>query len=375
MRPTLIGLTMLASVLLAAGDDLLYVGSFGDAIYGFHLNKQGKLLPFGIVAETPMPGYLAIHPNGRFLYAANGSGDGAVSAFAIDRKTARLKFLNDQSSAGDGPWQGKAPGAGACHVVVDPSGSTLLLGNYGAGSIAAYPIGADGSLAAAAVRIQHQGSSVHPRFQAGPHANYISTDPGNRFALVCDPGTDKVMIYRFDAGRSFLTANDPPFATFRPGAGPGYLACHLKSQFAYVNNFLDSTLTALKFDKNRGVLEELQTLSTLPENFGGSNLTAEVQVHPSGRFAYVCNRGHASIAVFSIDQKSGKLAVIEHQPTQGSNPRNFAIDPKGEFLLAANNHSKSIVVFRINRQTGHLSPTGEKAEVRSPACIKFVAAR
>lgn len=375
MRSALIGLTMLASVLLAAGDDLLYVATYGEGIYGFHLNKQGKLLPFGLVAEAPLTGFLAIHPNEKFLYAVNDKNDGTVSAFAIDRKTARLKLLNEQSSAGDGPWKGSPPGAGPCHLVVDPSGSTVLLGNYGAGSIAAYPIAADGSLGAAAVRIQQEGSSVRARFQAGPHAKHISTDPGNRFALVCDSGTDKVMIYRFEAGRSFLAANDPPFAAFPPGAGPGRLAFHPKAQFVYVANLLNSTLTAFKFDRHRGALEELQTLSTLPENSSVSNLTDEVQVHPSGKFVYVSNRGHGSIAAYSIDQRTGKPALIEHQPTQGSNPRHFAIDPKGEFLLVANHRSMSIVVFRIDTKTGRLTSTGEKAEARSPFCIKFAAAK
>jgi 6-phosphogluconolactonase len=245
--------------------------------------------------------------------------------------------------------------------------------NYGAGSIAAYPIQKDGSLGEATAKIQHQGSSVDQRRQKGPHAHHITTDPANRHALVCDLGLDKVLIYKFDPAKSSLVANDPAFGTLKPGAGPRHLAFHPKGDFAYVNNEMNSTLTVFSYDKKRGALEELQTVSTLPGEVKG-NSTAEIEVHPSGKFVYVSNRGHDSIACYSIDQKSGKVTFIEHELTQGKTPRNFAIDPKGEFLLAENQGSHSIVVFRVNSKTGGLEATGEKAEVGSPVCIKFVPA-
>lgn len=369
MRKSVFLLFTAASIAIAAADYLVYVGTYtgekSKGIYAFRMSKEGKLAPLGLVAETPSPSFLAIHPKRDFLYAANEKNDGSVSAFAIDRATGRLNFLNDQPSHGAGP----------CHLVVDDSGKTVMVANYGAGSVAAYPIDKDGRLGEATAKIQHQGSSVDPRRQKGPHAHHITTDPGNRFVLVCDLGLDKVLIYRFDPNKSSLIAKDPAFGALAPGAGPRHLAFHPKGGFAYVNNEMNSTLTAFKYDRKRGALEQLHTVSTLPDNSAVRNSTAEIEVHPSGKFVYVSNRGHDSIAAYSIDQKTGKVAFIEHESTQGRTPRNFAIDPKGEFLLAENQGSDSIVVFRIDPKTGHLTPTGEKAEVGSPVCIKFVAVK
>jgi len=351
----------------ARADYLVYVGTYtgekSKGIYAFRMDKQGKLAPLGLVAETPSPSFLAVHPNNKYLYAVNEKNEGSVTAFSIDAKSGKLTQLNDQPSHGAGP----------CHLIVDETGKTVMSANYGAGSIAAYPIQKDGSLGEATAKIQHQGSSVDQRRQKGPHAHHVTTDPANRYALVCDLGLDKVLIYKFDPAKSSLVANDPAFGALKPGAGPRHLAFHPKADFAYVNNEMNSTLTVFSFDKKRGALEELQTVSTLPGEVKG-NSTAEIEVHPSGKFVYVSNRGHDSIACYSIDQKTGKVTLIEHESTQGKTPRNFAIDPKGEFLLAENQGSHSIVVFRVDSKTGRLEATGEKTEVGSPVCIKFVPA-
>jgi 6-phosphogluconolactonase len=366
MRKLLCGLVLALLLNEARADYLVYVGTYtgekSKGIYAFRMDKEGKLAPLGLVAETPSPSFLAIHPNNKYLYAVNEKNDGSVTAFSIDAKSGKLSQLNDQPSHGGGP----------CHVIVDETGNIVMIANYGAGSIAAYPVQKDGSLGEATAKIQHQGSSVDPRRQKGPHAHYITTDPSNRYALVCDLGLDKVLIYRFDPAKGSLVANDPAFGSLKPAAGPRHLAFHPKSDFAYVNNEMNSTLTVFRFDKKRGALEELQTVSTLPADFKGNNSTAEIEVHPSGKFVYVSNRGHDSVAGYSIDSKSGKVTLIEHESTQGKTPRNFAIDPTGDFLLAENQGSHSIVVFRIDDKTGQLQPTGEKAEVGSPVCIKFV---
>ena len=359
---------MAGLVISTKADYLVYVGTYtgekSKGIYALRMDKAGKLAPLGLVAETPSPSFLAIHPNKKYLYAVNEKGAGSVSAFSIDAKTGKLTPLNDQPSHGDGP----------CHIIVDETGKTVMVANYGAGSIAAYPVQKDGNLGAATAKIQHQGSSVDSRRQKGPHAHHITTDPSNRYALVCDLGLDKVLIYRFDPAKGSLTPNDPPFGTVKPGAGPRHLAFHPKGRFAYVNNEMDSTLTVFSFDSKRGALEELQTVSTLPSEVKG-NSTAEIEVHPSGKFVYVSNRGHDSIAAYTIDEKTGRVTFIEHQSSGGRTPRNFAIDPKGEFLLSENQGSHSVVVFRIDPKSGRLVPTGERAEVGSPVCIKFVLAK
>jgi 6-phosphogluconolactonase len=357
------------------GQWLVYIGTYTGAkskgIYAFHLSRRdGSMTPLGLSAEVESPSFLAVHPNQRFLYAANeinkfgGKSSGGVSAFAIDKPTGKLKLLNQQPSGGSGP----------CYLVVDKAGKNVLVANYGGGSVSVLPLQADGQLGEASAFVQHTGSSVNPQRQKEPHAHSINLDPANHFAFVADLGLDKILVYRFDPAKGTLTANDPPAATVKAGAGPRHFAFYPTGRFAYVINEIQCTVTAFSYDPKRGELKELQTISTLPagESVQPSYSTAEVQVHPSGRFLYGSNRGHNSIAVFSLDSVTGQLTAVDHVPTQGKVPRNFGIDPTGTFLLAANQNSDSVVVFRIDRQTGKLTPTGHVAEVGSPVCVKFV---
>ena len=351
-----------------------YTGAKSKGIYSFRLDSSGAMTPPALVAESVNPTFLAIHPNQRFLYAANETGNfggkksGAVSAYAIDAASGQLTLLNQQPSGGDGP----------CHLVVDRTGRNVLVANYGGGSVEVLPVQEDGRLGAPSAFIQHQGGSVNAQRQQGPHAHFITTDPGNRFALTCDLGLDKVLVYRFDAAKGSLTPNDPPSVSIKGGSGPRHLAFHPNGRYAYVINEMACTLTALSYNPRRGELKELQTVSTLPDgqqmmpNFS----TAEVEVHPSGKFLYGSNRGHDSLAVFAIDQKTGRLTPVQHQSTQGKTPRNFALDPAGNYLLAENQDSDSIAVFRIDSKTGRLSSTGPLITgVGAPVCIKFVSAK
>ena len=256
---------------------------------------------------------------------------------------------------------------------MDKTGRNVVVSNYG-GGVAVLPIGHDGRLTPASAFIQHTGSSANPQRRKGPGEHSINLDPGNRFAYAADLGLDKVLIYRFDADKGSLVANDPPFAAVQPGAGPRHFAFHPTGRFAYVINETDLTLTVFSSDPERGGLTAVQTLSTLPvgQAVEPGFSTADVQVHPSGKFLYGSNRGHDTIVVFAIDQKTGRLTQVQHESTQGSAPRGFGIDPSGAYLLAANQRSDSVVVFRIDQQTGRLSPTGHKIELGSPVCVKFV---
>jgi 6-phosphogluconolactonase len=346
-----------------------YTGSKSKGIYLFHLDMAtGKLTPAGIAAECANPSFLALHPNGRFLYAVNEVSDfdtansGATTAFAIDRETGKLTLLNQQS----------AKGAGPCHLTVDPSGKNILVANYGGGSVAVLPIQPDGRLGEATAFVQHQGSSVNPGRQKEPHAHSINVDAANRFAFAADLGLDKVLVYRFDPQKGTLAPNDPPAAAVAPGAGPRHFAFHPDGRRAYVLNEIDSTVTAFDYDAKTGTLKTLQTLPTLPTGFQGNNSTAEVVVHPSGKFLYCSNRGHDSIAIFTIDAQSGRLTAAGHQPTGGKTPRNFNVDPTGAYLLAANQDSDSIAVFRIDPITGALTPTGPTVQAPTPVCIRFL---
>lgn len=352
---------------------LVYVGTYTEpksqGIYAYRFESgRGRLSSLGLAAETKNPSFLAVDPSHRFLYAVNeveeydGRKTGAVSAFAIDRKTGKLGFLNQVSSRGAGP----------CAVALSKTGKHLLVANYNGGSVAVFPVLGDGRLGEASAFVEHRGHSVNPERQEGPHAHWIETSPDNRFVLAADLGLDELLVYRFDAVTGTLAPNAPPFGKIHPGAGPRHFTFSPSGRFVYAINEMGSSLTAFSYDAARGVLEELQTISTLPKDFTGQNDDAEVAAHPSGRFLYGSNRGHDSIAVFAVDARKGTLTPIEYVPTQGKTPRNFAIDPTGSFLIAANQNSDNLVVFRINPKTGRLTPTGQVLDVPSPVCVAFV---
>ncbi|MGD0999446.1 MAG: lactonase family protein [Candidatus Brocadiia bacterium] len=328
----------------------------------------GILEPFVLAAEMPNPTFLTIHPNGQFLYAVSevrdstGRHGGSVNAFAISPGTGQLRFLNRQSSEGAGP----------CHLSVDRTGRVVLVANYASGSAAVLPVGGDGCLGAASDKVQHHGSSVHPQRQEGPHAHSITPSPDNRFALVADLGLDRIMVYRLDASAGRLTPNDPPWAAVKPGAGPRHLAFHPVLPLVYLVTELGNTVTAFAWDALRGALREAQTISTLPPDFHDTSYGADVHIAPSGRFLYASNRGHDSIAIFSVDQSTGLLSAVGHQPTLGKWPRNFVIDSTGAWLLAANQEGDSVVVFRIEAETGKLASVGHAADVSMPVCLKLL---
>lgn len=346
-----------------------YTQKTSKGIYRCELDlATGKLSAPVLAAETVNPSFLALHPSGRFLYAVNEIGNfqgtkaGAVSAFALDPKTGELTFLNQQSTRGGGP----------CHLVVDRAGKNVLAANYGGGSVCVLPIGADGKLGEASAFIQHEGTGGDPKRQQGPHGHSINVDANNRFAVAADLGLDKLLIYRFDPAKGTLTPNDPAFTATAPAAGPRHFAFHPDGRHAYVINEMNSTVTALDYDPERGTLKPVQSLSTLPAEFQGGNSTAEVQVHPSGKFVYGSNRGHNSIAAFTVDPASGQLKPAGHQGEGIKTPRGFGIDPTGAYLLVGSQGGDRVLVFRIDPQSGQLQPTGQAAEVAVPVCVKFL---
>ena len=357
----------------AAMATFVYVGTFtgpgwAEGISVFRMDPAaGALAHEQTVAGVENPSFLALHPTQRFLYAVSEMSDaerrsgGSVVAFAIDLATGHLTILNRQPSGGAGP----------CHVSVDPAGRYALVANYGSGHVAALPIQHDGRLGAPTDVVEHTGRGPIPRRQEGPHAHFIATAPAGTFVLATDLGIDRVMVYRLDAAAGKLVPNDLPFAQERSGAGPRHLAFHPSARFVYVLNEIDSTLSAFAYDAARGALRIVQTASTLPADFTGPNSTAQVVVHPTGRFAYASNRGHDSIVIFAIDQDTGRLTYVGHEPTRGRTPRNFNVDPTGTFLLAANQNSNTIVTFRIDHQTGRLAAAGPVAETPAPVCIEL----
>ena len=351
---------------------LAYIGTYttdgrSPGIYTLRLNSEtGALRVGGVAATTPSPSYLALHGNGRVLYAVNeveqfmDQPSGGVSAFRIDPATGGLTPINQQAS------QGKAP----CYVALDHTNRWVLVANYVSGSVATLPVRRDGGLDVARSVIEHRGHGPNTARQEGPHAHCILAGPGTRHVLVVDLGIDAVVSYELDGATGKLTPVSSG-AALKPGAGPRHLAFHPTGNFAYVANELDSTVTAFTYDRERGALDEVQTTAASPGGTVAQNYPADIHVSPSGRFLYLSNRGEDAIAVFAIDTATGSLSPVQQVPCGGKWPRNFTFDPSGRFLVVANQRSDSIVLFRVDAESGRLTPTAHRVELPVPVCIRF----
>jgi 6-phosphogluconolactonase len=351
----------------------LYIGAYtrgaSKGILLAHFNsKTGAISTPELAVATPNPTFLAIHPNNRFLYAVNeveswnGQPTGSVGAFSIETG-GKLRLLNQVSSKGRGP----------CHVALDTKGRVALVANYGSGSIASYKIATDGQLSEAVSFFQDSGFGPNQSRQAGPHAHSNTLSADNRYVISCDLGTDRLSIYELDTENAKIVPSNPPFVRAVPGGGPRHFTFHPNEKFGYVCNEMLSSVTAFQWNRFRGELTELETVSTLPKGgFSGENSTAEIRIHPVNGRLYVSNRGHNSIAVFEI-AKDGKLTLIETAATGGKTPRNFNFDPSGRWLLAAHQDSNDIKVLEIHHKKGTLAATSNSAQCGAPVCLRFLA--
>ena len=345
-----------------------YTQGASKGIYLYDLDlTTGALTDTGLTAMTPNPSFLAIAPNRKTLYAVNetqsygGKMTGSVSAFSVDAKTGALTLLNAQASMGTDP----------CHVVVDSSGKNVLVANYSSGSVAVFPIEAGGKLAPHSAAAQHSGSSANAGRQEGPHAHSIYNDASGHYVLSCDLGTDKVYVYRYNANLRPLTPNDFAAATLPPGSGPRHLAFSANRRLVYVVSEMLSTVTAFEWNEKTGEMRPAQSISTLPADFHAESTTAEIALSPNGKFLYVSNRGHDSLAIFAVNAQTGLLRSVGWQPTQGKTPRSFAIDSTGTFLIAANQSTNNVVIFRIAPDTGLLTQIGPATAIPAPVCVLF----
>lgn len=371
--------SLCGATVVPAAERLVWFGTYtgappqGKGIYVARFDDETGLLGEPtLAAELVNPSFLARHPRKDVLYAvsevadADGKPTGSVVALAIDPASGSLKKLNHRSSGGAGP----------CAVSVDPSGRAVLAANYGGGSSVCLGVADDGSLRAALEGtpggfIQHAGKSVNAARQEGPHGHSIDPSADGRFAVVCDLGIDKVLVHALDAARATITPHAE--AAVAAGAGPRHFAFHPDGRHGYCINELDLTVTAFRFDPEKGTLEPFQTLSTLPDGVTDRTgfSTAEIAVHPSGKFLYGSNRGHDTIAMYAIEAGSGRLSFLGAEPIRGRVPRNFAIDPSGKWLLAAGQDSHGVSVFAIDQATGRLRFTGRTTPVPAPVCIVF----
>jgi 6-phosphogluconolactonase len=371
--------TLLAAVLTTsaiAGDSYhVYFGCYTNAksgSKGIHISKfnttTGDLSEPDLAAETGSPSFLAIHPSKKYLYSVGemgtpGQKGGAVSAFSISQPDGKLTLINQVSSVGAGP----------CHISVDKTGKMAMVANYGGGSVASYSIQDKGGLSEAQTFVQHEGSSVNLKRQAGPHAHSLNTSPDNRFGFACDLGLDKVLIYKLDPATGKMTSHG--HATVAPGSGPRHFAFHPSGKYAFVNNEILMTVTSFAYDAEKGTLTEIATVSTLPEADRSKTglSTAETVAHPNGKFVYVSNRTHDTIAVFSCDPATGKLTLIQNAPAEGEIPRNFNLDPTGKWMIVAHQNSNTAALFKVDQDSGKLNFTGKKIKVGGCVCVRFLA--
>ena len=346
-------------------------------IYSYQFDEiSGKLTPSGVAAETVNPSFLVVAPNKKFLYAVNelqnykGEASGGVTAFSLDAKTGKLRELDEVASRGADP----------CYISFDRTGKYLLVANYTGGTVAVFPVSADGHIRDASSVEDDKGAlGPNKERQEHAHAHWIETSARNRFAYVSDLGLDRVLIYKFDSAKGMLSSeatgpSDTSFfsATLAPGTGPRHIAFSKNGNFMYVLGEMDSTVTVFAND-SKETFRSIQKISALPAGFSGKNDAAEIAIHSSGNFLYTSNRGDDSIAVFSIDPATGKLTFVQRASTEGNAPRNFAVDPSGSHLLVANQDSGNIVEFKIDSATGKLTSKGEVAKVPAPVCLVFMA--
>ena len=345
----------------------MYVGSFtakdggqGEGLSVFRRSADGPTWTLiQLLKELADPSFLIVDRAGRHVYSAHGDGT-QVTAFDIDATTGRLTVLNRQPTGG----------ANGVHLAIDATNRFLALANYATGSLALFPISQDGSLGPLGDLAVTKGEpGPHRTQQERSHPHHCPFDRSGRYIVVPDKGLDRIFLYRLDTTLGKLMPADPSHVAARAGAAPRHVDFHPTRPFAYVINELDSTLATYQFEPDKGVLKPLQILPTTPSTYTGNNTGAEVVVAPSGRFVYGSNRGHNSIAIFAIDDRTGTLSSVAWESTQGRTPRFFGLDPSGTQLYAANQGSDTIVIFDVNQATGGLTPASDIINVKTPTSI------
>lgn len=348
-----------------------FIGGYGEGIYASKLNKDGSMAEPVLIAKQDNPSFFCFHPKLEVLYVVtetprnDSSSPAAVVAYQVDReaffinKTPPLQVINSQRIDGDIP----------CHVTTDSAGKCLVVANYSSGSVVVFPIAEDGSIQPESCNMVHKVEAGKKR--SNGHCSVVA--PGDQWTLVADLGNDRIYIYALDTIHGKLTPAPTPSFELPAGSGPRHLSFHPNKKFVYIINETNMTMTAASWNNNTGELATINHASTLPPNHVGENLsTAEVLVHPNGRFVYGSNRGHDTIVAMSVDLKTGAIQRIDNYSTLGKTPRNFRLDPSGVSLLAENQNSDSIHSFNVDVESGALKATGKSISVKAPACIRFL---
>lgn len=371
MRSPLLAILLILSLSGFAQKYYLFAGTYtsgnSKGIYVYQFDAAtGDIKPVSTIAAEN-PSYLALAPKGDFLYAVNetdGAKPGGVSAFAFDKKTGQLQFLNKKASGGDDP----------CYVSVDSRRKWLMVANYTGGSLAALPILPDGSVGTLTQLIQHTGKGTDTVRQEKPHVHSVTFSPDDRFLIAADLGLDKLSVYRFNTSAPVkpLVPYTDSVVVAQPASGPRHISFYPGKPYVYLINEMGGAIDAYHYSNGR--FNGFQRITTIPEGYSGENVgSADIHVSPDARFLYASNRGDANnIAIYSIDGTTGKLEIKGFQSTLGKTPRNFIIDPSGQWLLVANQRSDNIIIFRIDGKTGLLTQTGQPVAIPSPVCLKLL---
>lgn len=351
---------------------LVFIGTYtqdseSKGIYTLKLDPEKSSMEVVAVTDgVTNPSFLAVHPDKRFLFTVNevgGNGaEGSVASYKIDPNKGSLKPINSVLTKGSGP----------CHLSTAPSGDFVYVANYSSGSVASIPVSDGGELDEPTFFAQHEGSSVDPRRQNGPHAHSVTVDPTGSHVFACDLGLDRIIPYPMDADTGMSAASERSHVRVEPGAGPRHMAFHPTDRFAYVVNEMGCTVTAFRYAAKTGRLTTFQTISTLPDAFSGSNTCADIHVSPNGACLYASNRGHDSLAVFGVNPSNGALSLKGHVHTHGKTPRNFAVSPDGKTLLVANQDSDTITMFSVEGQDGMPVQIGAQLEIPKPVCVVYL---
>jgi len=342
-----------------------YTSGKSEGVYVYRFNSTTGDFDSVSMIKTSNPSYLAISPDGKFVYAVNENADkgngGKVSSFAFDKQQGKLSFINVQQSGGDDP----------CYVSVDKTNKWIAIANYTSGTLSVLPIKENGGLDSATTVIQQTGYSVNTERQTSPHMHCAIFSTDNKYLFAADLGTDKVMTYSFNEKNGKLSEATSPFVMVKAGAGPRHLTFHSNNKYAYLVEELTGTVSAYNYKNGRFSL--IQNASALPPDYMGSIGSADIHVSADGQFLYASNRGESNtVAIFKINQKDGSITVVGHQPTLGKTPRNFNFDPSGNFLLVANQDTDDIVIFKVDKKTGLLTDSGKRIKTGNPVCIKWV---
>lgn len=372
MRKTLLSLLCFFAITFIMAQPFLIVGTYtsgaSEGIYVYTFDQQTGAAKLVSTAKTSNPSYLAISPNGKYVYAVNENADttgpfigGSVTAFAFSKSTGQLTAINQQASKGKHP----------CYITTSNNGQWVVVGNYSSGTVAVLPVQKNGALRKASSTVQHTGSGPNTARQQSAHVHGTVLTNDNQYLLVPDLGMDKVVVYRFSKGTGKLTGVPAFTASTKPGSGPRHLVLDAQNKYAYLTEELTGNVTVFQFQK--GKLAAVQTISAHPAGYTGDISSADIHLSPDGRFLYCSNRGASNtIAIFQINKANGQLSLVGHQSTLGIKPRNFNFDPSGNFLLVANQETSQIVVFKVNKATGLLTDTGNRIDVPNPVCLKWI---